>query len=187
MRNITIAVFSLLLSLTFAAKETVAGGTVQHVIVCSLYGAAFFYIPGTDSCLNPDTGDVRTATAFGVVRGVSRLAGRVAALEGNVSDLQAETAALQSSQEQMQTRFDADFRDANDGNAIASALQDPYLNGSEHFGVKVNWGTFSGSNALGVTFAGVVAEQAGARMTVSGGAAFTNGNVGGHAGLQLSW
>ena len=54
----------------------------------------------------------------------------------------------------MASDFDADFRNANDGSAIALALQDPYLTGSEHFGFKVNWGTYSGSNALGVTVTG---------------------------------
>ena len=25
--------------------------TVQYVKICSLYGAGFFYVPGTDTCL----------------------------------------------------------------------------------------------------------------------------------------
>lgn len=183
MRNIAIAVFALLVPLTFGARGAAA---VEYVRICDSFGTGFFFIPGTDTCLNPDTGDVRSLTTP-TVRGVSRLAGRVGALEGNVSDLFAQTAALQSAQQQIQARFDADFRNANDGSAIAMALSDPYLTGSEHFGFKVNWGTYSGSNALGVTFAGVVAEQAGTRVTLSGGAAFTGGNVGGHAGVQFSW
>jgi hypothetical protein len=192
MRNIAKAVFALVVPLTYAASP--AESAVQYVKVCSLYGAGFFYIPGTDTCLNPNNGEVRTQTAYGTLRGVSSLAGRVGALEGNVSDLSNQIATLQGmqlqkglQQQQIQARFDADFRTANDGSAIAMALQDPYLTGSEHFGFKVNWGTYSGSNALGVTLAGVVAEQAGTRVTLSGGAGFTSGNVGGHAGVQFSW
>jgi hypothetical protein len=194
MRNIAIAVFALVVPLTCAAIP--AEAAVQYVKVCSLYGAGFFYIPGTDTCLNPNNGEVRTQTAYGTLRGVSTLAGRVGALEGNVSDLSNQIATLQGMQlqkgmqqqlQQIQARFDADFRTANDGSAIGMALQDPYLTGSEHFGFKVNWGTYSGSNALGVTFAGVLAEQAGTRLTLSGGTAFTSGNIGGHAGLQVSW
>ena len=190
MRNTATVVLALLVPLTFATR---AAAAVEYVRICSLYGAAFFYIPGTDTCLNPYNGEVRKQTAYGTLRGVSTLAGRVGALEGNVSDLSKQIATLQGMQQQqmqqqeMQARFDAEFRTADDGSAIAMALQDPYLTGSEHFGFKVNWGTYSGSNALGVTFAGVLAEQAGARVTLSGGAGFTGGNVGGHAGVQFSW
>jgi hypothetical protein len=166
---------------------TADAGPVQHVRICSLYGAGFFYIPGTDTCLNPDTGDVRRETAFGTVRGVSRLAGRVASLEGNVSDLETEVATLQSAQQQLQARFDADFHNAIDGSAIAMALDEPYLTEAEHFGIKVNWGTYMNANAFGVTFAGVLAEHGGNRLTMSGGVAFTGSNIGGHAGLQISW
>jgi hypothetical protein len=188
MRNIA-TVLALLVPLTLATRGAAA---VEYVKICSLYGAGFFYIPGTDTCLNPYSGEVRTQTQYGTLRGVSPLAGRVGALEGNVSDLSNQIAALQNAQQsvqqqEMQARFDADFRTANDGTAIAMALQDPYLTGSEHFGFKVNWGGYSGSNALGVTFAGVIAEQAGTRVTLSGGAGFTGGNVGGHAGVQFSW
>ena len=38
-----------------------------------------------------------------------------------------------------------------------------------------------------LTFAGVLAEQGGNRLTLSGGVAFTGNNVGGHAGVQFSW
>ncbi|MFI5167834.1 MAG: porin [Thermoanaerobaculales bacterium] len=38
---------------------------VEYVKVCSLYGADFYYIPGTDACLNTTTGEIRQATAVG--------------------------------------------------------------------------------------------------------------------------
>jgi hypothetical protein len=192
----------LLLPLTLAATHvpTNASGAVEYVKVCSLYGAGWFYLPGTDTCLNADTGETRTQTDLpsptgsGTIYGVTTLGGRVGALEGNVPALQGnvanlagETAALRAAQQQLQARFDADFRNANDGSAIAMALEDPYLTESEHFGFKVNWGNYLSSNALGVTFAGVLAEHGGSRLTLSGGVAFTGSNLGGHAGVQFSW
>jgi hypothetical protein len=180
-----------LMSLAVAMVSANRADAVEYVKVCNLYGAGFLYIPGTDTCLNVDTGDVRTVTERGVVRGESTLATRISNLEGDVSDLQNQNAALQSQQQQLQqqlqAKFDADFRNANDGSAIAMALTDPYLTQSEHFGFKVNWGNYSSSNAVGVSFAGVLAEFGGSRLTLSGGAAFTGSNVGGHAGVQFSW
>jgi hypothetical protein len=39
---------------------------VEYVKICSLYGPAFHYIPGTDVCLNDQTGETREATEGGV-------------------------------------------------------------------------------------------------------------------------
>ena len=41
---------------------------VEYVKVCSLYGAGFFYLPGTDTCINFATNDARTQTEGGVWR-----------------------------------------------------------------------------------------------------------------------
>ena len=41
---------------------------VEYVKVCSLYGAGFHYIPGTDICLNDSTGDAREETGGGTWR-----------------------------------------------------------------------------------------------------------------------
>ena len=182
------ALDALLLLAAFTLAPTANAKPVEYVRVCSLYGAGFFYIPGTDTCLNPYNGEVRTQTAYGTLRGVSSLAARIGALEGNVSALKSEVAALQSAQQQqMQARFDTDFRNATDGSAIAMALDEPFLTDSEHFGIKINWGTYRSSNAFGVTFAGVLAEHGWNRLTLAGGVAFTGNNVGGHVGLQFSW
>lgn len=43
-------------------------GAVEYVKVCSLYGAGFHYIPGTDTCLNGSTGDARQQTEGGTWR-----------------------------------------------------------------------------------------------------------------------
>lgn len=42
-----------------------ADDPVQYVRICSLYGAAFHYIPGTDICLNEETGETREETGGG--------------------------------------------------------------------------------------------------------------------------
>ncbi len=37
---------------------------VQYVKICSLYGAGYYYIPGTDICLNTETNDARQASVL---------------------------------------------------------------------------------------------------------------------------
>jgi len=41
---------------------------VEYVKICTLYGAGFYYIPGTDTCLNVATNDARQQTAGGTWR-----------------------------------------------------------------------------------------------------------------------
>lgn len=53
-----------LAALAFAALGAFAA-PVEYVRVCDSYGAGFFYIPGTDTCFNPATGESRTETAGG--------------------------------------------------------------------------------------------------------------------------
>ena len=43
---------------------------VEYVKVCSLYGADFHYVPGTDICLNDVTGDAREQTEGGTWRSI---------------------------------------------------------------------------------------------------------------------
>jgi Porin subfamily len=45
-----------------------ADDPVEYVKICSLYGAGFFYLPGTDTCVNFATNDARTQTAGGTWR-----------------------------------------------------------------------------------------------------------------------
>ena len=45
---------------------------VEYTKICSLYGAGFFYIPGTDTCVNANTGQTKKATEHGVVEGVTQ-------------------------------------------------------------------------------------------------------------------
>lgn len=45
-----------------------AAAPVEYVKICSLYGAGFLYLPGTDTCHSPANGDTRQATTNGVWR-----------------------------------------------------------------------------------------------------------------------
>lgn len=38
---------------------------VEYVRICSLYGEGFYYVPGTDVCFNPTTGETRQQTEGG--------------------------------------------------------------------------------------------------------------------------
>ena len=53
-----------------AADLPVKAKAVQYVKICSLYGAGFYYIPGTDMCIKVG-GYVRTQAEWGSVNGVS--------------------------------------------------------------------------------------------------------------------
>ncbi|HUJ15327.1 MAG TPA: porin [Thermoanaerobaculia bacterium] len=58
--------FVLLLLVGMAAS--VSAAPVQYVRVCSSYGTGFLYLPGTDTCWNPATGDIREETIGGTWR-----------------------------------------------------------------------------------------------------------------------
>ena len=74
--------------------------------------------------------------------------------------------------------------------ALVSAFGDPDLVAGERFGVRVNWGSAGGENALGLAGAMVFTDNAfgaGARITGTAAIAFTNNRIGGRAGMQLTW
>ena len=52
----------------FLSAGLTAHAAVEYVRVCSQFGAGFFYVPGTDTCMNPRTGDTRVETEGGVWR-----------------------------------------------------------------------------------------------------------------------
>ena len=51
------------LSVAQAADLPMKAKAVEYVKVCSLYGAGFYYIPGTDTCIKIG-GAIRLDTAF---------------------------------------------------------------------------------------------------------------------------
>jgi hypothetical protein len=79
------------------------------------------------------------------------------------------------------------------GVALAMAITNPDLTGSEKFGVAANWGSFEGANALGAALMGVLGNNflvEHDRVAISGGfgVGFDNGSgddvFGGRVGLQ---
>lgn len=144
-------------------------GPVEYVRICDVYGTGFFYIPGTDRCIRPDTGEIRYETVDGTVRTETELAARVRALENRM----------------------ADWDDFDSHIAISNALQSPDLVAGETFGVRLNWGAGASSHAFGFTGAVTFGEGFldGGRGRLSGysGVAFSGGKVGGNAGVQFSW
>ena len=81
----------------------------------------------------------------------------------------------------------------NSGIALAVAMQNPDLTGSETFGMAANWGAFENANALGMSLMGVLGHdfiKPGDRVALSGGfgVGFETGNgdsvYGGRVGLQ---
>jgi hypothetical protein len=81
----------------------------------------------------------------------------------------------------------------NSGIALAVAMQNPDLTGSERIGVAANWGAFEDANALGMSVMGVLGHDfvsPGDRVAISGafGVGLENGDgddvYGGRVGLQ---
>ncbi len=174
---------------------------VEYVRVCSVFGAQFAYIPGTETCINMNTGETRQVTESGTRQGESELASRVSDTEGGLEETNAELAKtndkvkkldnrvddLEKSYDDLEQRFDNAFEESLDGVAIAMALSSPDLVAGERFAMKFNLGTYNGSSAFGFSVAGVLARTDFGRVTLSGGVATTGANTGGNVGMQLSW
>ena len=123
--NTKIALRLLALPLLFAlpaTSEPAAAAPAQYVLVCTQYGAGWFYIPGTDTCINPKTGVMKHQVASGT--------GAVTVTEN--SDVLQQ--ALQ----------------AKEGVALSLALPTPTVTAGHHFAAAFNVGTFGGQSAVGV-------------------------------------
>ena len=83
-------------------------------------------------------------------------------------------------------------RELASGIAMTAALAQPILLADQSFGMRVGWGDFDGSNAVGVTGAGVIARgYAGptSSMVLDAGVGFgtTDSMVTGRAGVTFGW
>ncbi|AZO06499.1 MAG: hypothetical protein E5W15_16175 [Mesorhizobium sp.] len=139
---------------------------VEYVRVCDQYGTNYYYSPGTETCINTQTGETRRETDGGTVVGKTALASKVEDIDHRIQR-------------------------AFEGASVASSLASPDLNKGEHFGVRVNWGNAGQSNAMGITGAAVLGEGfmpgGNGRLAGAAGVAFSGKTVGGNAGLQLTW
>lgn len=64
---------------------------VEYVRICTLYGTGYFYIPGTNTCVDAATGMTKYQTSAGTVNGQTQLAYRVSQLEKKLGMLMEET------------------------------------------------------------------------------------------------
>ena len=79
-----------------------------------------------------------------------------------------------------------------EGIAIALALDAPNLQSGQSFALRMGYGNFDGSSALGVAAAGLIDKGsfgAGSTVTLDGGVGFgtSDGTVAGKAGLTVGW
>ncbi|CDX56892.1 putative porin [Mesorhizobium plurifarium] len=150
----------------FAAPSQAA---VEYVKVCSAYGPNYYYSPGTDTCINAQTGVTKRQVDNG---------------EGGTTTVTGKT-ALAAHVDDIDNRITRAFENAS----ISAALAAPDLVQGEHFGLRVNWGNAGYANAFGITGAAVLSEgfDHGGRLTGTLGIAFAGRQVGGSAGLQFSW
>lgn len=83
-------------------------------------------------------------------------------------------------------------RELADGIAISLALAQPFFHAGQTFAMNVGWGNFDGSNAFGVTAAGIIDRGSFGRtstVTLHGGVGVSTdrGMVAGRAGLSFGW
>jgi len=152
------------LSLPAAAAQP-----VEYVRECDMYGANYYYSPGTNTCINTDTGMTKRQVD-----------------DGNGGEMtEVGKTALAAHVDDIDNRITRAFENAS----ISAALAAPDLVQGEHFGLRINWGNAGDANAFGITGAAVLSEgfDHGGRLTGTLGIAFAGSQVGGNAGLQFSW
>ncbi|HET6322071.1 MAG TPA: hypothetical protein VFF87_08480, partial [Hyphomicrobium sp.] len=79
-----------------------------------------------------------------------------------------------------------------EGIAIALALSQPIFQGNQTFAARVGWGNFDGSNALGLSLAGVLDRGGfgkGTSVVIDGGIGYgtAEGTVAGKAGITFGF
>lgn len=143
-----------------AATEPALAQAVEYVKVCSIFGLEYFYDPGTDTCINANSGETKKNTSEGVVEGNTEL-------------------------RQMVLDNAAQQQRAIEGVALGLALPNATVDPGHTFGAALNVGTFGGASAIG--FAG--AFRANENVTFNGavGLGLTGGTMGGRAGMNVSW
>lgn len=142
---------------SLGAAVPVAAQPVEYVRVCDQYGVGWIFIPGTNVCANPNTGETREETEFGTAYGL-----------------------LQTQQEAAENH-----KKALEGVALSLALPNASIDPGKSFGAAVNVGTFGGEGAIG--FAGAFRAAEGLTVNGAVGAGFSGNTVGGRAGVNFSW
>jgi hypothetical protein len=111
------------------------------------------------------------------------------ATTGDISNLQGDISNLQSKINRLGDRD----RELTEGLAAVVSLAQPVLLPGQHFAMRAGWGGFDGSNAVGFSAAGVVANNllrpgAGTLVLDGGvGVGTEEGEVVGRAGASFGW
>ncbi|TIT91144.1 MAG: hypothetical protein E5W55_20860, partial [Mesorhizobium sp.] len=84
MRGINRLISCAFLAAASGFSASAPAAPVEYVRVCSLYGAQYYYSPGTSTCINANTGETRLVTEDGVVVGKTALASKVDDIDARV-------------------------------------------------------------------------------------------------------
>lgn len=158
--------------MTLSAQAEAA--PVEYVKICTLYGEAWFYIPGKDTCVNINTGQTKTQTGGGTVTGVT-------ASQQGIIDAQADAANARAAAEAAEMKADQ----AIEGVAISLAMRPAFVTAGHTYAMSLNVGTFGGKMALGLS--GAIAASTNMTFTTSVGTGLQDGGVAGQAGVNFSW
>jgi hypothetical protein len=157
--------------LAFALSISLGGGAqaaVEYVRVCDAYGPGYLYAPGTETCVNMNTGETKTAVAPDVdFRGATTLA-RDAEAVGSAIDW-----------------IDSDLDDLREGIAATAALPTPFIQPGDRFAVSGNWGQYEGAHALGLGAAIRIDETL--RLSASVGVGLESGVLASGLSLTIGW
>lgn len=136
---------------------------VDYVRICDAFGTGFFYAPGTDTCIS----------SFEIIRNTSRIGDIEELLDGPNGVF-----------ERLRVLEDS-IAETQEGVAIGISMSPPALPDGKSTAVGMNWGTFNGENAMGLSGITEIDDT----FAVSGavGVGVSEGAVGGRIGFQASW
>lgn len=143
-----------------ADSSSEPSGPVEYLRICSLYGAGFYYIPGTDTCVHAITGDTRRQTEYGTVRTWSP----------QVLELMEQT--------ELANR-------AIEAGAVTIAIPMPIILTGDRFALAGNWSQVAGYHAFGL--AGAVALGNVFSINAGVGVGLQTLTIGTRFGLNLNW
>jgi hypothetical protein len=150
------AACGVMLGAAFAVSPAMA---VEYVKICDAAGQGYYNIPGSLTCINPNTGQTKTYDDEHNLIGTGQ------------SDLAAKSAE--------------DSAKAFEGAAMSMAMPAPFIDPGKNFAIGGNIAAFGGQSAVGFTAAARVSDG----LSLNGGIGFGLGEhtIGGRAGFNFSW
>ncbi len=158
--------FCIILALAGLALHS-ARAQADDVRICNAYGTGFAYSPGTDTCVNLQTGETRRQTMLG-----TRLGETDTIKTANQGLAEASRAA------------DRAYKSAT-GAMVAAAMPVALINGSDHYGFAANLSTFGGFSAVGTGLT-IRIPTTNVHMTLGVGLGLNQTVVGSRIGLNFS-